>query len=139
MGALIDRSVDLAGVHRLRMACGQGLTARDVVVPGDISSAAFFLVAGSVTPGSELTLQRVGLNPTRTGVLDVLVRMGASNEVQDAQPVSGAPMGTLQAQSRGLKGTVIAGTETPRPIAALPVRPVAASLAEVATLVRAAA
>jgi 3-phosphoshikimate 1-carboxyvinyltransferase len=139
MGALIDRSVDSAGVHCLRMACGQGLTARDVVVPGDISSAAFFLVAGSVTPGSELTLQRVGLNPTRTGVLDVLARMGASIEVQDAQTVSGEPMGTLHVQSRGLKGTVIEGSEIPRLIDELPVIAVAAALAEGETVVRDAA
>jgi 3-phosphoshikimate 1-carboxyvinyltransferase len=68
---------------------GASLRGQSVVVPGDISSAAFWLVAAAITPGAELTVENVGLNPSRTGILDVLEQMGAKIEVLHARDVAG--------------------------------------------------
>ncbi len=108
---------------------GQRLRARDVDVPGDISSAAFFLVAASLRPGSELRLTGVGLNPTRSGILDVLWRMGADITVEGAREVCGEPVGDLIVRSAPLHGTTIGGAEIPRLIDELPVLAVAAAAA----------
>ena len=75
---------------------GASLTGQHVIVPGDISSAAFWLVAGALVPGSKITVENVGLNPTRTGVLEVLEQMGASIEVLNRRDVAGEPVGDLQ-------------------------------------------
>ena len=71
---------------------GATLTGQHVVVPGDISSAAFWLVAGALVPGADLTVENVGLNPTRTGVLEVLQQMGAQIEVLNERDVAGEPV-----------------------------------------------
>jgi 3-phosphoshikimate 1-carboxyvinyltransferase len=139
MGAQMTRTVLEDGSHHIEMACGQGLSATDVQVPGDISSAAFFMVAASIVPGSEILLQDVGLNPTRSGVLDVLRRMGASLELVSEQTVSGEPMGTLRASSSSLQGVEIGGADIPRLIDELPVIAVAAAMAEGETRIRDAA
>jgi len=129
MGVQIDRSVAEDGTHTVVMEGGQRLHASDVVVPGDISSAAFFLVAACISPGSELHLKRVGLNPTRTGVLDVLKRMGARIEVCDRRVVSGEPMGDLHVVFSELCATQIGGREIPTLIDELPILAVAAAFA----------
>ncbi len=108
---------------------GQRLDAQDVDVPGDISSAAFFLVAASIVPGSELLLEHVGLNPTRTGVLDALAAMGADITVQAERVVSGEPVGDLLARHAGLSGARIDGGLIPRLIDEIPVLAVAAACA----------
>ncbi len=113
--------------------------ARDVAVPGDISSAAFWLVAGSIVPGAELVLEGVGLNPTRTGVLDVLLRMGADIVVEDRRAVAGEPVGTLVVRHARLQGTTVGGDEIARLIDEIPVLAVAAAAAEGETVFRDAA
>lgn len=130
MGATLHRdglTVSLDG--------GQHLTACDVDVPGDISSAAFFLVAASILPGSELRLTGVGLNPTRSGILDVLWRMGADITVEGAREVCGEPIGDLIVRSAPLHGTTIGGAEIPRLIDELPILAVAAATASGQTTV----
>ncbi len=111
------------------------LTAKDVTVPSDISSAAFFLVAGAIVPNSELTIQNVGVNPTRTGILDVLRDMGAditiSNYRDDVEPIC-----DLTVRSSKLHGTTIGGDVIPRLIDELPVLAVAAAFAEGRTVIR---
>lgn len=111
------------------------LTAKDVTVPSDISSAAFFLVAGAIVPNSELTIQNVGVNPTRTGILDVLRDMGAditiSNYRDDMEPIC-----DLTVRSSKLHGTTIGGDVIPRLIDELPVLAVAAAFAEGQTVIR---
>ncbi len=111
------------------------LTAKDVTVPSDISSAAFFLVAGAIVPNSELTIQNVGVNPTRTGILDVLRDMGAditiSNYRDDVEPIC-----DLTVRSSKLHGTTIGGDVIPRLIDELPVLAVAAAFAEGQTVIR---
>lgn len=108
--------------------------ARDFRVPGDISSAAFWLVAAAVQPESRLVIRGVGLNPTRSGILDVLIRMGAHvREFIDEQ--EGEPYGSIEIRGVGLKGTEIRGKEIPVVIDELPVLAVAAALAEGKTVI----
>jgi 3-phosphoshikimate 1-carboxyvinyltransferase len=107
-----------------------------VRVPGDISSAAYFLVAAALVPGSRVTVEDVGLNPTRTGVLDVLRMMGAEVEVGDLRDLAGEPLGTVTVRASRLHGTLIAGELIPRLIDELPVLAVAACFADGETLIR---
>lgn len=108
--------------------------ARDFRVPGDISSAAFWLVAAAASPDSRLIIRNVGLNPTRSGVLDVLIRMGAHvREFFDEQ--EGEPRGSIEIRGVQLKGTEIRGREIPVVIDELPVLAVAAALAEGKTVI----
>lgn len=123
----------------VRMAGGGRLQAVDVDVPGDISSAAFWLVAASIVPGSDLVLEGVGVNPSRTGVLDVLARMGADITWLDQRDVAGEPVADLRVRATGLRGTTIGGDEIPRLIDEVPVLAVAAAVAEGETIVRDAA
>lgn len=115
---------------------GRELTGRDIIVPGDISSAAFFLVAATIVPGSELLIRGVGVNPTRTGILDILVAMGADIELLDRREASGEPVADILVRSGRLKGIVIGGDLVPRAIDEFPVICVAASLAEGRTVIR---
>jgi 3-phosphoshikimate 1-carboxyvinyltransferase len=105
------------------------LSASLVTVPGDISSAAFLLVAGLIAPQAGIAVTRVGLNPTRTGILDVLQAMDARLGVA-AEPVSdGEPFGTVTVETSALRGVSIGGALVPRLIDELPVLAVAAALA----------
>jgi 3-phosphoshikimate 1-carboxyvinyltransferase len=97
-----------------------------VVVPGDISSAAFWLVAGALTPGADLRVENVGLNPSRTGILEVLERMGASIEVENAREVAGEPVGDLRVRHGPLRPFTIEGAQVPRLVDEIPVLAVAA-------------
>ena len=109
------------------------LAAIEVVVPGDLSSAAFWLVAGTLVAGSDLLLPGVGINPTRTGILDALARMGADIEI--APTSSFEPTATLRVRSARLRGTVLSGAEIPRLVDELPVLAVAAAFAEGETVI----
>lgn len=111
----------------------------DIQVPGDISSAAFFLVAAAITARSRLTIRGVGVNPTRTGVLDALAAMGANVVLEDSRDSSGEPVADLVAKPATLRGTEISGAMIPRLIDELPVLAVAATQAEGTTTIRDAA
>ena len=130
-------AVDITQVDGLEVSIrgGQALTARDIRVPGDVSSAAFFMVAAAASEGSEVHLESVGLNPTRTGILDVLQRMGAEIAILDRRDEGGEPVGDLLIRGRGLQGVSISGHEVPRLIDELPVIAVAASVASGRTTV----
>lgn len=115
-----------------------------VAVPGDISSAAFFLVAASIIDGSDAVVAKVGVNPTRTGVLDALAAMGAAITPEGgassaAGPGGGEPTSTLRVRGGGLRGTEIGGGMIPRLIDEVPVLSVAACVAEGITSIRDAA
>jgi 3-phosphoshikimate 1-carboxyvinyltransferase len=114
---------------------GQTLESRDFAVPGDISSAAFWLVAAAAQPGSHLLIKNVGLNPARTGVLAALIRMGAhvSEIVENADC---EPRGTVEVRGARLRGTTIGGAEIPNAIDELPILAVAAALAEGRTIIK---
>ena len=109
---------------------------RDFRIPGDISSAAFWLVAAAAQPGGHLLVRDVGLNDTRTAVLGVLVRMGAQvrEAVDDVDQVE--PSGTVEVTGAPLKGTVIQGKEIPQLIDELPILAVAGALASGTTIIR---
>jgi len=112
------------------------LEGREVFVPGDISSAAFFLVAALITPGSELLIRNVGINPTRAGILDILRMMGGQIELIDAREQSGEPVADLLVRHSVLKGVEIGGELVPRAIDEFPVVSVAACFAEGQTVIR---
>lgn len=113
---------------------GQTLESRDFVIPGDISSAAFWLVAAAAARDARLQVRNVGLNPSRTGILGVLVRMGAVvSEVVSRDEAE--PMGTIEIRGRKLRGTTIAGAEIPNVIDELPILAVAGALAQGKTII----
>ena len=112
------------------------LEGRDVEVPGDISSAAFFLVAGLIVPDSELLLKNVGVNPTRSGIVDILQQMGGSIELLNQREFSGEPVADLLVKSSSLQGIEIGGDLIPRAIDEFPVVSVAAAFASGATIIR---
>ena len=115
---------------------GQMPESRDFLVPGDISSAAFWAVAAAAQKGSDLTIRNVGLNPTRTGILQVLIRMGAQITEVLANVDQAEPIGNVTIKGGKLQGTIIEGHEIPNVIDELPVLAVAAALAEGRTVIR---
>jgi 3-phosphoshikimate 1-carboxyvinyltransferase len=100
---------------------GQRLSGRTLDVPGDISSAAFWMVAAAGLPGSEVVIHGVGLNPTRTGIVEVLRRMGADIDVRRDDSGDGEPIGTITVRHAPLRGTAIGADEVPGVIDELPV------------------
>lgn len=116
--------------QRVSLQGGGTLTATDLDVPADISSAAFFLVGASIAPGSELLLEHVGINPTRTGVIDILRLMGARIEVLNPRMVGAEPVADLRVVARPLKGIHIPEKLVPLAIDEFPVLFVAAACAE---------
>lgn len=108
----------------------------NVHVPGDISSAAFFLVAGALVGDSELTLKNVGLNPTRTGIIDVMKEMGANLEITNETLDAAEPVGDIIIRTSNLKGTVIEGDMIPRLIDEIPIIALLASQAEGKTVIK---
>ena len=118
----------------IRVAGKQELQAQEVVVPGDISSAAFWLVAGLVVPNSKITLTNVGINETRTGILDVIQAMGGKLSVSEVDEV--AKSATITVESSELHGTEISGELIPRLIDELPIIALLATQAEGQTLIR---
>jgi len=109
---------------------GRPMRAVDVVVPGDTSAAAFWIVAACIHPDAEITVRGVGLSEGRTGIVDALEAMGADIEVSNRRVVAGEPVGDLTARSSRLRGTTIGGDLIPRLIDEVPVLAVAAALAE---------
>jgi 3-phosphoshikimate 1-carboxyvinyltransferase len=119
-----------------RIRGGRILDGQEVQVPGDISSAAFFIVAALLVPDSELLITGVGMNPTRTGIIDILLRMGASIEQMNLRETSGEPVADLLVRSSSLRGIEIGGDLVPRAIDEFPVICVAAACAEGKTVLR---
>ena len=107
-----------------------------ISIPGDISSAAFFMVAGAIIPDSEIILREVGLNPTRTGIIDILRKMGAEISVLNERTACGEEVGDIKVCYSDLKGIIIEGSDIPRLIDELPVIAVAATQAEGETVIK---
>lgn len=133
-GARVER-----GEGRVTIHPAERLEPGPMVVPADISSAAFFLVAALLVPGSEVALEEVGVNPTRTGLLSVLERMGAEVEVEDQAERGGEPTARLRVRPAALRGTEVGGAEIPLAIDELPLVALAACFAEGTTTIRDAA
>jgi len=111
------------------------LTGQTVVVPGDISSAAFWLVAAAITPGSDLVIENVGVNPTRTGILDALLAMEADITLENEREVTGEPVADLRVRHSALKAAQFSGSLIPRMIDEIPVLAVAALFAQGTTTI----
>ncbi|MGT2925210.1 3-phosphoshikimate 1-carboxyvinyltransferase [Streptococcus caviae] len=118
----------------IRIAGKQELTGQEVTVPGDISSAAFWLVAGLIVPNAKLTLKNVGINETRTGILEVIEAMGGKIKLTDKDET--AKSATITVESSNLKGTEIGGDIIPRLIDELPVIALLATQAQGKTIIR---
>jgi len=113
---------------------GGSLTAGKIDVPADISSAAFFMVAASITPGANLLLQHVGLNPTRVGIINILRQMGADIVIEAESEVGGEPVGDIRIKHAPLKGIHIPEDQVPLAIDEFPVLFIAAVCAEGETI-----
>ena len=113
--------------RHITISPGEDLKGQSIIVPGDISSAAFWLVAGSIIPGSELIIENVGINPTRTGILDVLEKMGANINVTNKRDVAGEPVGDIKVYYKeNLKPFDLDGEIMPRLVDEIPILSVAA-------------
>ncbi len=133
-GARVERGEGNVTVHP-----ADRLEPGEIAVPADISSAAFFVVAALLVEGSEVVLEDVGVNPTRTGILAILERMGAAIEVEPQDERGGEPTGRLRVRSAPLHGTDVGGAEVPLAIDELPLVALAACFAEGTTTIRDAA
>jgi 3-phosphoshikimate 1-carboxyvinyltransferase len=123
----------------VRIAPRPRLAARQFVIPGDISSAVFFLVAGLLCPDSDVLVENVGTNPTRAGVLEVLQRMGADLRIGGEREEAGEPVADIEARTSYLHGTEVSGEIIPRLIDEIPILAVAACFADGETRIRDAA
>ena len=112
------------------------LISKDIEIAGDISSAAFFLVAGAIIPNSKIIIKNVGLNPTRTGILEVLEKMGANLKIENERIISGEKVGDITVSYSNLKGIVIEGEIIPKLIDEIPVIAVLATQAEGQTIIK---
>lgn len=125
--------IDVKG-KEIRISGGQELIGQEVVVPGDISSAAFWLVAGLIVPNSKIVLENVGINETRTGILDVIQAMGGKITLSQVDEV--AKSATITVETSDLQGTEIAGEIIPRLIDELPIIALLATQANGTTVIR---
>lgn len=128
-------SIDVEG-NRITVYPGSKLEGRSIKVPGDISSAAFIMVAASIVPQSRAVIRDVGINPTRTGIIEVLREMGANIEITNQRAFGMEPVADIQVEYAPLKGVVVRGDKIPRLIDEIPVLAVAASTARGTTIIR---
>ena len=112
------------------------LYAKDITVPGDISSAAYFMAAGAVCPSSDVTITNVGINPTRTGIITVLENMGADISILNERTVCGEKVADINVKTSKLKGTVVEGDIIPKLIDEIPVIAVIACFADGKTVIK---
>lgn len=134
-GASICTDTTADGHHRITVDPQQTLLGTSVVVPGDLSSAAFLLAAGAIVPNSRVTIAGVGLNPTRSGLLNVMGRMGIQTEIQNLKTVSGEVMGDVTVTHGTIRPVRISCEEIPSLIDELPIIAVLAAYANGRTVV----
>jgi 3-phosphoshikimate 1-carboxyvinyltransferase len=133
-GADLTVEVDSSGTRTIRIRGEAELKPQVIEVPGDPSSAAFFIVAALIVPGSELTIENVGLNPTRAGLIEVLRQMGGSIEELNRREVGGEPVADLLVKHSVLKGITVDPAVVPSMVDEFPVLFVAAALAQGTTV-----
>ena len=126
--------IKVAGT-RVTVVPGRRLSGQTITIPGDISSAAFFIVASIILPDATLTIKNVGLNPTRIGIMPLLQRMGAKIDIRNERENGGEPVGDIIIRSGQLKGIEIGAEDIPWMIDEIPILCVAASLAEGRTVI----
>lgn len=133
-GATLEVEVEPDGTHWISVMGEAELQPQTIVVPGDPSSAAFFIVAALLVPGSDVTIANVGLNPTRAGLIEVLKAMGGYIELLDAREVGGEPVADLRVRHSLLRGIAVDPAIAPSMIDEYPILFVAAALAEGTTV-----
>ena len=138
MGAAV-RPLEAPAHGAVALPLAAPLRPLDLELPGDISSAAFLIVAATLLPGSDLTLRRIGVNPTRTGILDALRAMGADIALLNEETLAGEPVADIRVRHAALRGTVVSGDLVVRMIDEFPAFMVAAACAKGVTTVREAA
>jgi 3-phosphoshikimate 1-carboxyvinyltransferase len=131
-------AVDVQG-NKVTVEGGGKLTATNIQVPADISSAAFFMVAAAITPNANVVLRQVGINPTRTGVIEILKQMGANISLENLGMAGGEPVADIRIQASVLKGIHIPEDQVPLAIDEFPALFVAAACAEGQTILTGAA
>jgi len=129
MLAAMGASIQVDGL-RIQLQPGNKLSPQEFQVPGDISAAAFFLVAAAIVPGSELKICDIGVNPTRTGIIEVLQQMGADIKLENQRTIGGEIIADIIVTASQLKGVKIEGEIIPRLIDEIPVLAVAMAVAE---------
>ena len=129
MLAAAGASIQVDGL-RIQLKPGKELSPQEFVVPGDISAAAFFLVAATIIPGSELRICNIGVNPTRTGIIEALQQMGANIKLENLRTIGGEIIADIIVTASQLKGVKIEGEIIPRIIDEIPVLAVAMAVAE---------
>ena len=122
--------------NRIKISKVNEINPGEIVVPADISSAAFFIVAALITPGSEVLIKNVGINPLRTGIIDILKDMGGNIEIINQREQNAEPAGDIIARYSDLKAVEISGDLIPRAIDELPLAAVAAAFAEGETVIK---
>ena len=132
-GVRLEAGPDTGGIG---IRGGQTLTAASIDIPGDVSSAAFFMVAAAITPGSAVTLEHVGVNPTRTGVIEILRQMGADIRLRNERESGGEPVADIEVRYRSLRGVDIDEEQVALAIDEIPALLIAAACAEGETRVR---
>ncbi|WP_439469744.1 3-phosphoshikimate 1-carboxyvinyltransferase [Blastomonas fulva] len=133
-GADLTVETDADGVRHIHVTGPCDLTAQDIEVPGDPSSAAFFIVAALIVPGSDLTIENVGMNVTRTGIITVLEQMGGQIERLNARTVGGEPVADLRVRASDLSGITVDPAIVPSMVDEFPVFFVAAAMASGTTV-----
>lgn len=133
MGA--DIQYPVSNITGITLQGGTELSSLDILVPGDISSAAYFIAAACLVPGSEVAIEGIGVNPTRTGFLDALREMGADILVENQREVSGEPVADVVVQAGDLRGIEVGGDQVPRMIDEFPILAVVASQSQGTTVV----
>jgi len=121
--------------NRIKIKPGKPLKARTIYVPGDISSAAYFIIAGLLMNNSKITVKNVGINHTRTGLVDIMKKMGAKITFKNTRTINNEPIGDIVAKTSNLKGTVIKGAIIPKLIDEIPVIAIAAAFANGKTVI----
>ena len=119
----------------IRLTGRPSFQAKDLFVPGDLSAAAFFIVGASIVPNSEVTIPNIGLNPARTGILDILSEMGANIQIFNQREESAEPVGDLLVKTSTLRGISIGAAQVPKTIDEFPIFCVAAAMAQGQTIV----
>lgn len=133
LGAM-GANIEVDGLQ-IRVNATNTLTSQNITVPGDISSAAFFIVLGTIMPDSDITIKNVGINPTRTGILDVLLDMGADITLINKRTEAGEPVADIRVRSSELHGVRIDGAVIPRLIDEIPIIAAAALFADGTTII----
>lgn len=135
MLAFMGGNVTVDG-NNISIEGGQKLKGREIFVPGDISSASFFIAGALIVNNSEILLRNIGVNPTRTGIIDVLQKMGANIYIQNIREINNEPVADILVKSSELKGIEISGETIPRVIDEIPILSVAAALSEGETIIK---